>query len=231
MAMKRHTQDQFRRSKDVLRITKYFGFMNFERQRKIQEHFEEMHRGRVRPWREHVSEPPLNNFFKLLAERLPEGARILDIGCGDGWISIRAAKEGHRAWGIDSSKSAIADARAAAKDAGIESEVEFCLGDGLQLPYDDNSFDAIVDRGFFHHILPENRPLYFKNILRVLAAKGLLYLSVFSEKSPFGIGQRFSEKLAHQLFGECFRTIYFSEDLYLVNAPAHLLHFIFEQNG
>lgn len=204
--------------------------MNLERQRKIQEHFEEMHRGRMRPWREHMPEPPLNDFFKLLAERFPGGARILDIGCGDGWIAIRAAKEGHRAWGIDSSKSAVADAKTAARDTGVENKVEFYLGDGLKLPYDDNSFDAIVDRGFFHHILPENRSIYFKNILRVLAPKGLLYLSVFSEKSAFGIGGRFSEKLVHQLFGEHFQTISFSEDPYPTRAPAHLLHFIFERN-
>lgn len=188
-----------------------------------------MHREGARPWR-HVPKSALDEFFKLLHGRFPEGARVLDIGCGDGWIAIRAAGEGHRAWGIDSSKTAIADAKDAARNAGVEDRVEFYLGDGLTLPYEDNSFDAVVDRGFFHHILPENRPLYFKNILRVLTPKGLLYLSVFSEKNPFGIGQRFSEKLVHQLFGEYFQTIFFSEDPYPTQAPAHLLHFILDRN-
>lgn len=198
--------------------------MEFDEQKRIQEHFERMHAEGITPWKEHPPEPLLIEFLELLAKEKPQ-AKILDIGCGDGWISIGLAKAGFLVWGIDSSKTAISRAKKAAEKEGLKS-VEFRHGDALNLPYQDNFFDVLVDRGLFHHILPENRDIYFKNTLRVLKKDALFYLSVFSRQNPEGIGQRFTKEEITKLFGRHFNILKWSEDSWPTPAPAHLLHFI-----
>lgn len=167
--------------------------------------------------------------FRKFIRYFKAGDAILDIGCGDGWISIRAAGEGHRAWDIDTSPTAIAEAKAAARKTGVGEWAIFQVGEALALPYGDHAFDAVVDRGLFHHILPENRPSYFKNILRVLKPRGLLYLSVFTMQNPAGIGQRFSRTLLDRLFGPHFVALAADLDPWPTAAPAHLIHLILER--
>ncbi len=202
--------------------------MNIADQKRIGQHFESMYQAGQKPWTEHGPEPALNEFFKILKNKNPS-AKIADIGCGDGWISIAAAKSGHKVWGIDASVTAISEAKVAARQEGVGQKTHFQVGDALNLPYPKNFFDAAIDRGLLHHILPENRPVYFENILRVLKPASLAYLSVFSTKNPIGIGQLFTPELVAELFGKSFKTIYFEADPFPTEAPAHLMHFIFER--
>ena len=187
-----------------------------------------MYQAGQKPWIEHGAEPSLDDFFRPLKQKYTK-AKVLDIGCGNGWISIRAAKEGHEVWGIDSSETAIGEAKEASKKAGVDESTHFQLGDALNLPYEDSFFGALIDRGLLHHILPENRPIYFQNILRVLKPQSLIYLSVFSTKNPVGIGQLFTKKLVEDLFAKNFTIISFSQDPYPTQAPVHLMHFILER--
>jgi len=153
-------------------------------QKHIQEHFERMFRAGDTPWVSSGPEPALEDFFELLAHTYPK-ARVLDIGCGNGWISIQAVQQGFEVWGIDSSETAIEEATLDAQAAWVTEKTHFQVGDVLDLPYEDHFFDAIIDRGLFHHILPENRALYRKNILRILKPKSVFYLAVFSTKIAF----------------------------------------------
>lgn len=205
------------------------GEMDLEGQKQIQEHFERMYQANEKPWvGAGVPEPAVDDFLKVLREKHPK-AKVLDIGCGDGWISIRAAKEGNVVWGIDSSETAIEEAKEAVKIVELVNATHFQVGDALNLPYENNFFDALIDRGLFHHLLPENRQLYFQNILKVLKIKSLVYLSMFSTKNPEGIGQLFTPELIKELFGPYFEILSFSQDSSLTTAPAHLLYFILER--
>lgn len=64
---------------------------------------------------------------------LPSGARILDVGCGVGRHSVPLAQRGYRVTGLDLSAGMLAQARAAAEEAGVEVEwvqadaSKFCL--------------------------------------------------------------------------------------------------------
>ena len=196
-------------------------------QKQIQEHFDHMYQAGQKPWSQHPIEPLLDNFFQLLWDDYPK-TNILDIGCGDGSISILAAKEGHEVWGIDSSITAIREAEAAAQAANVIKTTHFQLGDALDLPYDGDFFDAMIDDGLFHHILPENRSIYFQNILRVLKPKSYIYLSVFSKHNPEGIGQRFTREEIRTLFSS-FQILQFEEDPFPPKAPAHIFHFILKR--
>lgn len=70
----------------------------------------------------------------------PAGARVLEVGCGTGVITemIAALPAVADAVGIDPSHELISRARRRAPD------LAFDVGDGQALPYDDESFDAVV---------------------------------------------------------------------------------------
>ena len=57
---------------------------------------------------------------------------VLDLGCGDGRIPIRAAQKfGARGVGVDIDPKLLEEARANAKKAGVENLVEFRLEDAM----------------------------------------------------------------------------------------------------
>jgi SAM-dependent methyltransferase len=65
------------------------------------------------------------------------GTRILDAGCGGGGASVLAAKRGAQVSGLDATAGMIYIARNRVPDG------DFRVGDIEQLPYKDNSFDAV----------------------------------------------------------------------------------------
>ena len=197
-------------------------------QRRVSEYFEQMYEAGVKPWRKHGDVPLLAEFLVLL-RRSRTQQKVLDLGCGDGWVSILAARQGFWAWGIDSSSTAIAEAVRSAKEVGVGKRTHFRVGNVLHLPYEDRFFDGFIDRGLFHHILPENRERYLSQIRRVLKPASLGYLSVFSMQNPEGIGQRFRRSEIEDIFGKDFSFLSFVEDPFPSGAPANLLHCILER--
>lgn len=71
--------------------------------------------------------------------------RILEVGCGSANNLWFAAREGFSVTGIDASASAIAYAKKRFQDEGLASDLR--VGDFTQLPFEDGTFDLVVDRG------------------------------------------------------------------------------------
>jgi SAM-dependent methyltransferase len=70
------------------------------------------------------------------------GMEILDIGCGTGNFSLELARIGVKVTGIDVSEAMLAKAREKAAREGLA--IEFLRADARQLPFADESFDAVV---------------------------------------------------------------------------------------
>lgn len=70
------------------------------------------------------------------------GARLLDVACGTGNLSIPAARAGAVVTGVDIAPNLLTMARERAQDEGVE--VRFDEGDAEALPYADGSFDEVV---------------------------------------------------------------------------------------
>lgn len=51
--------------------------MNLKEQKEIKEHFERMYQEGQKPWVEHIAEPALDDFFRLLEQKYVQ-AQILD---------------------------------------------------------------------------------------------------------------------------------------------------------
>lgn len=192
---------------------------------RIQQHFERMFREGVTPWTEHGMEPDITRFADWLLEETREPV-LLDIGCGDGWVSVYFGSRGIRVDGIDSSPTAIERARRAAREAGVDNQVAFTVGSGLDLPYPAARFHAVFDRGFFHHVPEDEYPQYLREVSRVLKPSGWLSLHAFTERNPRGIGHRFSAEDVARIFRGAFTVVKQREDPWPTDAPAHLGHYL-----
>ncbi|MBO8162727.1 MAG: class I SAM-dependent methyltransferase [Brevibacillus sp.] len=84
----------------------------------------------------------VDQIIRLL--QLPKGARILDLGCGQGRIAVPLAQRGYAVTGYDGSPILLEAARERASSAGVE--VEFVEGDMRQLSYTE-TFDAVLNMG------------------------------------------------------------------------------------
>ncbi len=73
---------------------------------------------------------------------LGDAKEILDLGCGYGRITIPLAKHGYQMSGIDITPSLIQKAKEYATKENVK--IDFQVGDMRALPYQDNSFDAVI---------------------------------------------------------------------------------------
>src|SRR5213078_3316374 len=74
----------------------------------------------------------------LGALAIKPGERVLDVGCGPGYLCAEMAEAGGRVAGVDPSPSMLA--LAGKRGAGVE----LAQGDALSLPFEDGAFDAAV---------------------------------------------------------------------------------------
>jgi len=87
-----------------------------------------------------------------VAEVAPHGARVLEVGCGPGYLSTRLAREyGLEVTGLDLDPAMIERARANADRAVHERLPSFVVGDVASLPFPDESFDLVVSTMSMHH--------------------------------------------------------------------------------
>lgn len=97
---------------------------------------------------------------------LAEGARLLDIPCGNGRIARELGRRGYRVTGIDSSEEFIAEARAAAP------EIEWLLGDMLAFDRS-GEYDAAFCMGnSLCYLPPDETERFIGVIARALAPGG-----------------------------------------------------------
>ncbi|WP_018680345.1 class I SAM-dependent methyltransferase [Actinokineospora enzanensis] len=106
------------------------------------------------------------------------GDRVLDVGCGPGYLTALAARAAGRqgsAVGIDPSEQMIEQARRARGSANCLFE----LGGAEALPLPDASVDVVVSSLAVHHIPAEVREAAFGEMFRVLRPGGRLLLADF----------------------------------------------------
>jgi len=106
--------------------------------------------------------------FQLTAG-LRDGARVLEVAPGPGYLAIEMARPGRlQVTGLDISRTFVEIAAENARNVGVS--VEFRQGDVAQMPFETDSFDLIVCQAAFKNFTLPHRAL--AEIHRVLRAGG-----------------------------------------------------------
>jgi SAM-dependent methyltransferase len=107
---------------------------------------------------------------------------VLDAGCGTGENALHIASLGLSVLGVDVAETAVAIARAKARDRGIE--VEFAAADAFHLERLGRRFATVLDCGLFHTFDGEERPRYVASLASVTEGDGTVYVQCFSDEGP-----------------------------------------------
>ncbi len=138
------------------------------------------------PWE---SGKPDEQLVKLVKSGvIRKGAKVLDLGCGLGTQTVYLAENGFDATGIDISETAVSKAKKLAEDKGVKAR--FVVGDAVKMPFEDDTFDFVYDRGCLHHLEPEKRELYVSELKRVFSPGGFFSLLVFADIIPPKEGEK-----------------------------------------
>lgn len=157
---------------------------------------------------------PQPAFVRLVQAGELNKGKALDIGCGTGENALYLAENGFSVIGVDLSSRAIAAARAKATQRKLK--VEFRSGNALSLDFKDNFFDDAIDSGLFHTFNDNDRPVYAREVARVLAPNGKYCMLCFSEKEPTNWGgpRRVTKKEIEATFSPLFKVNYIIDVLF-----------------
>ncbi|MBB6454096.1 ubiquinone/menaquinone biosynthesis C-methylase UbiE [Salirhabdus euzebyi] len=108
----------------------------------------------------------------FLARFVPKGSQVGDIGCGDGYGSWKLHREGYKVIGVDISKQMIEKAKART----VPEQLMFEQGDLAELPFQSESFDAIMAINSLEWV---EDPLHaLRELSRVLRKHGVLCVGI-----------------------------------------------------
>ncbi len=116
-------------------------------------------------------------------EELPQGAMVLDVGCGRGLWAFHMARAGFRVIGVDYVPEVIAKNNEEVKNYGLGKNVRFKEADVLDIPFTDTSFDGVIDVGLLDHLPPEEIAPYISEVGRVLKQGGYFLNISFSKET------------------------------------------------
>ena len=98
--------------------------------------------------------------------------RVLDAGCGSGFVSRFLASRGFDVLGIDVSDEQVRLARAGAREAGLDGRASFEVA-GIESVRDGSDrFDAVVTHAFLHHLAADELDGLLGDIHDVVAPGG-----------------------------------------------------------
>jgi len=116
--------------------------------------------------------------------QLHPGESILDIGCGWGWLIIRAAQQyGVKALGITLSEEQYTKTKQRIAELGLTGQVDVKLIDYRTLAENVGSkFDKVVSVGMVEHVGKANLPKYMQAVDNLLVPGGISVLHCITGK-------------------------------------------------
>jgi methionine biosynthesis protein MetW len=120
-------------------------------------------------WSRKLAKGYVSGRSEIAYNLLPNGQRLLDIGCGNGELGIIAKNKFKQIFGIDISKCALEEAH---KVGLIVKQVNL---NREPVPYEENTFDAVTCLDVIEHVFNPN--YLIAEIRRILKPNGILIIS------------------------------------------------------
>jgi cyclopropane fatty-acyl-phospholipid synthase-like methyltransferase len=116
--------------------------------------------------------------YNYLTTNIKKGQNVLDIGCGTGALTLRAAQKGAKVKGIDINSQMLENAGKRIAKANLEQNVELCEMGLAELGIEENKKYDIVMSGLCFSELTEDELNYTLNtVKKILKPEGLLLLA------------------------------------------------------
>jgi 2-polyprenyl-6-hydroxyphenyl methylase/3-demethylubiquinone-9 3-methyltransferase len=117
------------------------------------------------------------DYIQRLLNRLhvPGNARILDVGCGGGFLTNPLAASGYQMTGVDLSTSSLVTAKAHASNP---LNPVYHIADAYNLPETNQSFDVVLMMDFLEHV--DNPDLAIAEAARALRPGGIFVFHTFN---------------------------------------------------
>lgn len=133
---------------------------------------------------------------------------LLEVGCGSGALSIRAALTWPKAkitgldyWGAMYNYSkAVCEKNAVSE--GVGKQCTFVHGDANKLDFPDECFDAVISNYVYHNIMGADKHALLMESLRVLKKGGVFVLHDCMKPQMYGDMNTFVEKLKGMGFAD-----------------------------
>ncbi|MEW9093644.1 MAG: MerR family transcriptional regulator [Clostridiaceae bacterium] len=180
-----------------------------------------------------------------------DGAKILELGCGDGSLWLKNIEKVHESWNItltDFSQGMLNDTRNNLEK--WENRFNFAVVDAHDLPYSDGSFNIVIANHMLYHLGDLNKAL--SEVKRVLKPGGQFYASTVGKNhmkemrdiiaqvdknllnmEGFTRTENFQLENGEDILKNWFRDIVISryEDSLMVTESSALMDYIFSMPG
>jgi tellurite methyltransferase len=142
------------------------------------------------PWaREYVRRPrdyiwgtEPTSLAREVSDLLPPGARVLDLGCGEGRDSVFFASRGFEVTGVEVSLAGLRKAERLARERGLE--VRWLHGDMAHVSLD-GAFDLVYSCGAIHYVPRRERARLFPRLKALTLPGGYHACIVFTDRRVY----------------------------------------------
>lgn len=111
---------------------------------------------------------------KIIKSHFKQPCKVLDIGCGGGFLTNYLAEKGHRVSGIDLSSESLE----IAKKHDQTKRVAYQRASACELPFENHSFDAVCAMDLLEHV--KTPALVVREASRILKKGGLFFFHTFN---------------------------------------------------
>jgi SAM-dependent methyltransferase len=121
--------------------------------------------------------------LEQVAAAAARGSRLLDVGCGTGTFALELARRRTDLAVVGFDADATALTMAHRKGERVRSSTRWELGRAERLPFAEATFDAVTSSLFFHHLRTPSKVDVAREIHRVLAPGGTLFVADWTAPS------------------------------------------------
>jgi demethylmenaquinone methyltransferase/2-methoxy-6-polyprenyl-1,4-benzoquinol methylase len=141
----------------------------------------------------------LGNLYDRLIAHVKGGDRVLDIGCGTGALTLRAAKKGARVKAIDINQGMLDIARAKTEAAHLSQNIDFDEMGVAELGNEtDRTYDVVMSGLCLSELTEEELDFTVNEVSRILKPEGLFL--VVDEVRPRSFVRRLLQGFLRSIF-------------------------------